>query len=480
LLRTDVAIIGAGAAGITLARELAATRIDTLVIESGGFERDEAQQSLSRGESVGTPYWPLDGNRQRSVGGSTNLWAGWCRPLDDLDFGTRDWIPLSGWPLDRDSLTPYYARAQEVCELGPPDYDLTTWERRLGARRLPLRDGDVVSRMFHLSPPTRFGAVHVPALTDADNVTILSRATVLEIVAAPNGRSVSELLVGALDGRRFRVEPRSVVLATGGVENARLLLLSDRHSPQGLGNDHDQVGRYFMEHLHFVHGAAVLEGVSGDLRRLYTRRADSKAVARLFLTPRAQEREACVQGNVMLSPRRTKGPRAARAARRGMNRLRRVSRVEFAHTLEQPPDPSNRVTLGDDADAFGQRRVRLEWRVSEMEERTFRTNLGAVSHALERAGLGRVEIPEEHEGNVWPPAELQGMRGHHMGTTRMSIDPKLGVVDADCRVHGIGNLYVAGSSVFPTGGAGTPTLTIVALAIRLADHLRSNTRTREG
>jgi choline dehydrogenase-like flavoprotein len=336
-----------------------------------------------------------------------------------------------------------------------------------------LPDGEVVTRIFQLSPPTRFGHVHLPELERARNVTVLCRATVLEVVTTPTGDSVTDLLVGTLDGRRFRVEARAFVLAAGGVENARLLLLSDRHAPRGVGNDHDQVGRNFMEHLHFVHGMAVLRGQGAATQKLYSPLGHPKAVGRLFMTAEAQEKQAALQGNVMLSPSGRGRSDLSGRVRLAARRVRRRLSLPLAHTIEQPPEASNRVTLGDRLDAFGQRRLRLEWRVGEPEERTFRANLQAVKTSLEAAGIGTVVIPDEHRGNVWPPAELQGRRGHHMGTTRMSSDPSQGVVDANCRVHGVRNLFVAGSSVFPTGGAGTPTLTLVALAVRLADHLRA-------
>jgi choline dehydrogenase-like flavoprotein len=163
VLQADVAIIGAGAAGLTIARELAGSRLRVLLIESGGREPEDRFQALSRGESVGTPYWPLDANRQRCLGGTTNLWAGWCRPLDDLDLAKRDWVPRSGWPITLASLIPYYRKAQEVCQLGSFDYDISTWERELKTQRLPLDEWAVITKMFQLSPPTRFGSITCPS-----------------------------------------------------------------------------------------------------------------------------------------------------------------------------------------------------------------------------------------------------------------------------------------------------------------------------
>ncbi len=471
VFQADVAIIGAGAAGITIARELAGSRLRILLIESGGLEPEGRFQALSRGESVGTPYWPLDANRQRCLGGTTNLWAGWCRPLDDLDLATRDWVPRSGWPITLASLIPYYRKAQEVCQLGSFDYDISTWERELKAQRLPLDEWAVITKMFQLSPPTRFGSIYLPVLRRAENVSLIYHATVLEIETAPEANIVTGLEVGTLGGRRFRVEARSFVLATGGLENARLLLLSDRHRPAGLGNDNDQVGRYFMDHLHFTFGLAALRWPRWQIEHLYSpdRR---RAVARIFAAPGLQREHELLNGNVMLSPAiRAGAARWHRAVRRPLERLHGGVMVRLAHTIEQPPNPASRLTLGAERDIFGLRRIRLDWRVGEAEQRTFQGNWRAFGHAIESAGLGKVRPAPGEDAESWPPAALQGQLGHHIGTTRMSANPKDGVVDADCCVHGIANLFVAGSSVFATAGAGTPTLTIVALAIRLAEHL---------
>ena len=143
--------------------------------------------------------------------------------------------------------------------------------------------------------------------------------------------------------------------------------------------------------------------------------------------------------------------------------------IFFMNELEQAPNPASRVRLIEQRDALGMPRVQLEWRLSGLDKRSIRRAHELLARELGRAGLGRLQLMLSEDEHRWPP-ELGGGR-HHMGTTRMHRDPARGVVDPDCRVHGVGNLYVAGSSVFPTVGAANPTLTIVALALRLADHL---------
>jgi choline dehydrogenase-like flavoprotein len=230
--------------------------------------------------------------------------------------------------------------------------------------------------------------------------------------------------------------------------------------------------------------------------------------ARLFLSPEIQEREVILHYNAMLEPhypslfdqsflmvqrlagsldssavryriaahmlRRYVTPLMAAAYRRGIPGGDRPAPIlGLAHTQEQAPNPSSRVVLSQERDPLGLNRIALNWQTTDLDRRTALLGRTLLGQAFARAGLGQMSLRTGEDESDWPPKPLQGLRGHHMGTTRMHGDPRKGVVDEQCRVHGIGNLYVAGSSVFPTAGAGTPTITIIALAIRLADHLRA-------
>jgi choline dehydrogenase-like flavoprotein len=144
---------------------------------------------------------------------------------------------------------------------------------------------------------------------------------------------------------------------------------------------------------------------------------------------------------------------------------------------EQAPNPASRVMLSEERDAFGLPRIALDWQLLDVDKRSLKVTMEALDRELRRLSLGRVEpsawLDEPETPWVADPLVSNHPVGgyHHMGTTRMATSPRRGVVDADCRVHGLGNLYVAGSSVFPTGGWANPTLTILALALRLGDHL---------
>jgi choline dehydrogenase-like flavoprotein len=459
-IQTDLCVVGAGAAGITLAREFLGQALNVCVLESGSFDLEPEVQELAEGENAGLPYYPLHENRRRQFGGTTHLWSGWCRPLDEVDVQPRDWVHPSGWPFSLAQLWPYYRRAHAICELGDCTYDVSHWEHLHGAKRLPLPPDKVTTKVYRLSPPTRFGLTYRAAMAKADNVRVILYANALHIERAAVSPHIERIHAGSLRGNRFSVEARWYVLATGGVENARLLLASRTPHGVAVGNEHDQVGRYFMEHVHFPSGVLWLAAPSLQYTTLYCP-TTLRIAARLFLADPLQVREKLLNYNAMLEPLVVEhGSRRSLAAWR------------LHHTLEQFPNPLSRVLLSESRDGLGMPRVKLEWRTTELDRTSYRRSLELLAAELHGIGLGQLSIAPGDNDEQWPPEPVQGLRGHHMGTTRMSRDPREGVVDENCRVHGLKNLFVAGSSVFPTSGAGTPTLTLVALALRLADHIK--------
>jgi choline dehydrogenase-like flavoprotein len=507
---TDVCIIGAGAAGITLARELTAQPFRVCLLESGGLEPEPQTQSLYRGESVDMTYFALDQCRLRYFGGSTNHWAGNCWPLDPLDFEKREWVPYSGWPFKRQHLDPYYERAQGICELGPYRYDPEFWVVFEQFPLLPLGGAGVVTRMCQISPPTHFGSTYRAALAAAENVSVLLHANVVEIDTDEAGRTVTRVQVRTLEGKQFSVAAKIFVLATGGVENARLLLLSDRRHPRGLGNEHGLVGRFFMEHVCSDVGYFLPANPSASLALYHPHSVNGSSVrGHLGFREDVLRREGLlsatyVLGRLVTAPGHWEASKAEtswRVLKRALRERKLPDRFteHLANVLstldvfggsgaepgnggetpvqlfalqcqyEQAPNPESRVTLGSQRDALGQRRVVLDWRLTEIDRRMIEHAPRVLATELGRAGAGRVRL----EQPVWENgAPVYGGASHHMGTTRMHDDPTQGVVDAQCRVHGVANLFIAGSSVFPTVGYVNPTLTIVALALRLAGHVK--------
>jgi choline dehydrogenase-like flavoprotein len=283
--------------------------------------------------------------------------------------------------------------------------------------------------------------------------------------------------VRVLDGPEFSLRSRVVVLATGGIENARLLLASNGVEAAGLGNRHDLVGRFFMEHPHTHSGEFLPSPVARPLGLYQLHRRGGVDVLGVLALSAAVRRDARLANfTASLAPRTQGGAfeRDLGVVIAGFDaegeRAQGIPRFAFSNECEQVPNPESRVQLAYERDALGMNRVTLKWRLASEDRDSLRRSHEILAREIGRAGLGRVKPGLSEPDGAWP-ADLNGAR-HHMGTTRMHSDPKRGVVDADSRVHGIANLFVAGSSVFPTSGAANPTLTIVALALRLADHLK--------
>lgn len=499
-LEADLCIVGAGPAGITVAREFAGGRRRVIVLESGGLELDPETTALSGGTVTGRPYFPLEEARSRVLGGTTEQWAGECRALDELDFLPHEWIPASGWPFERAALDPYYERARPICEIGDGPF-LGDWTA-LGLSPLERPGDRFRTAGLHYSPRTHFGARYRDELAAAENIRVVLGATAVELETPADPGRLSAVRAAALSGRQFRVAARAYVLACGGIENPRLLLESDRVAVDGLGNAHGLVGRYFMEHL-FLDEAAVMTGPPGAVSDFYwpgreIRAGRVRGILELDPETRRRERLGNFAG-LLSSVTRDSARLAARyvafetlKGRRpvaGWRRFRaaaehlaasgpgRQARYWLKNAMEQVPNADSRIVLGRELDQLGCRRVELQWRLSAEDKQTAHRAHAILAEDFASAGVRFTSLMGE-ESDPWP-AGVRGAR-HHMGTTRMHIDPKRGVVDGECRVHGIGNLYLAGSSVFPTSGAANPTLTIVALALRLADRLIDRLAARSG
>lgn len=482
-LTADVCILGAGAAGITLALALRDSGLSVCVLEGGGLEINDASQSLYEGTMSGIDTWTLDGMRARALGGTTAWWAGWCRPLMPDDFEVRPHIPRSGWPITYDELVPYYKRAHGTLELGEDfEYDPAVLSARAGLPLLPLDASVIESRAYRFSPPTRFGTRYREDLEKAQDVRVYLNANVLKIRLASKGGSVSHLECGTLEGGRFTVEADRYVLATGGIENARLLLASNAEQPEGVANGSGLVG-VFMEHPHLYGTAALVWKNAPDLRFYAGLPIDARVNGEdkkvnvtgalgLSLATRSSERIPNFTATLLQKPLEPNNdvtyldPKSATAVLG--RRSRADSYVEVTFRCEQTFDESSRLTLTDKVDALGMPRLDLHWAIARSDEEALRRAFAIIARELGRLDLGRF-----WDAHLTPGAETPRFPGgHHLGTTRMSADPKSGVVDRDLRAHEVPNLYVLGASTFSTGGDSNPTMTIVALAHRLADHLK--------
>lgn len=443
---SDVCIVGAGAAGITLARQLAAFGVSTVLLESGGLAPEARTQALYDGEVTGRPY-PLVASRLRYFGGSTGHWAGYCGPLDESDFEVRDWVPHSGWPIDRQDLIPYWKRAHDVLDLGPFEYDIPGHGRRIGDFK-SLR-----ACFWRQSPPTRFNQKYQDDIRRSDLITCLLHANLLRFEGTNGGRVVRRAFVGTLGGASAVVRAHSFVVACGGIENARILLLAAHRNDLALDRVSPITGRFFMEHI-LVPSTATVVAIGDWWHDFQGFKHEGVALAPgLCLSEKAQ-REHAILG--------LGGGMAPIDCPAGL--VSGQTCLDFFAIVEQAPHPDSRVLLGSRRDALGLPVAKLDWRLTEIDRQTIRIGPRLLAHEVGRLRLGRTKL---HDVMSVVPDNL-GSANHHMGTTRMGDD---GVVDRNCRVHGIENLFVAGSSVFPTVGYINPTLTIVALSLRLADHI---------
>ncbi len=536
-LQTDLCIVGAGAAGITLALDLVDSGLNVLLLESGGMEEDLRTQNLYQGSVADEAlHSPPDRYRQRRFGGSTTIWGGRCMPFDAIDFERRDYIAGSGWPFGREELDPYYARANQLCEAGPFVYSAQQ------ALRQPLRPviNGFTSPHFstdgleRFSCPTNFGTRYRHRLEKASKLRVLLDANVTQIQLDEAGKRVTHLDVRTLAGRALKIQAKHFVLAAGGLEVARLLLASRGRDPRGIGNEFDQVGRHYMCHLAGTIGTLRIHGTPDNVHHGYD--VSDEGVycrRRLTLAPASQRKLGIANFIARLHHPRITDPDHRSAVLSLLALAKPVIPYEYAKRLhgdaktswltwfrhvrnvatrpfdafafawhmlrdrklavrkfpsiiiksrgnlysidfhaEQVPNPASRVTLNPESrDELGMPRLHIDWRYTPQDVDTVQGALALLAKDIAASGVGTLDYsPDEVELEM---TRYGAYGGHHIGTSRMGDDPRTSVVDRHCRVHSVDNLHIASSAVFPTSSQANPTLTIVALALRLGAHLRA-------
>ena len=498
LIQGDICIVGAGAAGISMALDWIDSSHKVILLEGGGFEYDSEIQDLYQGTNSGQRYFPIRSSRLHMFGGTTGHWGGLCAPFDPLDFKVRPWVPHSGWPIDLDDLHPYYEKAHQPLELGPYEYGAEYWrDVHPDMTPLPLNEEIVWPKMWQFSPPTRFGKKYKEPLEKAGNIELYTFANCTEIETHEGGRSIRQIRIGTLSGKSHKVRAKYFVLACGAIQNARLLLASNKQSRNGLGNEHDVVGRYFMEHLEIKSAelwlskpySTSLYGFRSGNRRPRAELAISEktqeeyrmlnGTASITYLPVANEQQALIDLWENEDPRLAydnfvKNFRGAKEYSDQATDAGHHRAYELYTRMEQAPNPNSRVSIDREKDKLGVPKAKLHWDLTELDMTSIKKLYEILGKEVGISGVGRVRM----DNFLWPDKhksvpETMGGGWHHMGTTKMNDDPKKGVVNKDCRVHGINNLFVAGSSCFATAGAPNPTLTLVALSLRLSDHLKS-------
>lgn len=547
----DVCIVGAGVAGLSIAHELIGTGLSVVLVEGGEWERDTTAQELAEAD-LDAPHYSADAvsaGRRRQFGGTANDWTHVTRPGsgrvyarslpgEEIDFEPRSWQPVSGWPVDRTALQPWYERAQRTWTGQVPG---ALAGRALAARPpLPLRPGPLTTRVADYGPADVFTLAMRDDLTAAPDVDILIGSTVVALESDSPRTSVRAALVVRSDGTSVRVRAATFVLAGGGVENVQLLLSSDLAAPGSPGNRHDTVGRYLTDHPEFRMGSIVpsdpllLESVG-----LYDMHWVGSAMVSglLTLSQEVKREEQLLNVGAVLIPQPaafgTDAERALRTvhalstgsrgvtARSGLRAVREIAsspaaaaavlrmrqlkrrghfdygdgfvwhrggwsrpgydRRQFAvlevhAATEQTPHRENRIQLGARRDRLGRHQVQVRLHWSREDYDNVGRSMDLFAREIQGSGIGTFERWVQYRG---PRQPMTTGLHHPMGGTRMSEDPRTGVVDGNCRVHGTRNLFVAGSSVFSTGlGYSNPTLTVMALAQRLAHHVASESGAR--
>nr|WP_294529676.1 GMC family oxidoreductase [uncultured Rhodopila sp.] len=478
---------------------------------------------------------PPDKYRPRVLGGGTSIWGGRCVPFDPIDFEARPWMDHSGWPIGFKEIEQYYPAANTLCEAGDYEYDarlaVAGGMRPVLRGFAPLHFD--VNRIERFSCPTHFGARYRDRLRADGNIRVLIKATVTRLRTSPDGARIDGLDAQNHNGIGFSVSADQFVLAMGGMEIPRLLLTSNDVHSQGIGNANDLVGRFYMSHIAGTVGSLQVNGPRDAVWHGYDVAADGTYCRRrIALRPEVQARLGL--GNAVFrlhhpritDPRHRTGPLSAiylgqyfisyeyakrlvsdspptlaTWLRHGVNaatdpfstmrflahwvRARTLAERKFPSIIirprtnlfsldfhaEQVPNPDSRITLGQKTDRFGNRQVRVDWRYTALDIETV-----ARSFELLRADLAERQTASLTLAANEPDIETVVRRdgaygGHHIGTARMGASPATGVVDSNGKLFGVNNLYIAGSAVFPTSSQANPTLTIVATALRLADHL---------
>jgi len=529
----DVCVVGSGASGITIARELALAGINVVLIEAGGEKQRPEQIDLYRGTSKSPNHGPLHLNRQRRLGGTTVVWGGRSAPYEAIDLERRLYIPNSGWPISHSDLHDAYVKAHDYLDLGLFSYSAA--QSFPPGAQFPFeccRDV-TVDNIWRFSLPTNLWRKYGDALSSHPNVDVIYNGSCTEVVTTSDGSLVDHIRVMSSPDHQFTVRAKTFVLATGGLEVTRLLLTSTSVHKSGIGNTRGLLGRFYLSHLtgnagtiafsdslakyfwsyirsegvyckrliRLTHDVQRLNGLlnlavtathmdfhdpshrSGVLSLVYL----AKTYLKARIPPEFSRELSATKyqyvlrhvTNVLCSPLEIV-KFADMWTRKRLLASRKLPSVELCndrgvYTLhfdaEQSPNFDSRVGLSDERDKFGKRRLMVDWRMNRTDAESVSRSLDLIARDLEGAHVAKLNVKPDLASDVYAH---NGVGSHHIGTTRMGASPSVGVVDPECRVFGIPNLYIASSSVFPTSSYVNPTLQIVAIAIRIATHIAAS------
>ena len=502
--KADVCIVGAGAAGICLAVELNRLGKRVLLLEGGGPEIESESQDPYRSEIVGLPHMGIHNGRFRSHGGSTAKWGGQILELDDIDFEKRDWIPGSGWPLKKEELSPYYDRAIRIEGLQQSTLDDAAVWKEIGLAQPEI--ANLETFLSRWCPETNFARLHRRVLAESPTLEVWLHANAVAPVV--EGTRIRGIRVKTLSGVDHIFAADHFAWCMGGIESSRFFL-----QPEQVGMPWQQnglLGKNFQDHLMVPSARLELKDV-----RCFHRLFDNifsrgyKYQPKIRLSKRLQKKHKTlnvaskimfasdaegVGGEIKATAKKLLRGRLAATSKEELLRLARhsplLARQSWHYAVkhrgyieshedimlgvhcEQDPESKSSITLSGERDRMGMLRARLDWRVSDREIRTVKTFVEYAAASLQQ--VARV-VPDP-DLMCQPDRFRQRCDDgfHHMGGMRMSTSRQNGLVDLDLKLHGMDNGYVCSGAVFPCSGFSNPTHTVIALAVRLADHLSSS------
>lgn len=487
-LKSQVVVLGSGIAGAEIATHLARHGREVILLESGRDRFEPSIQALNDVIFLGKRHRELNPDsyyhrylppelrgvsRVRQFGGTSNVWTGKWKYLQPSDFEARPWVENSGWPIDFEELLEHYRSAAKDYGFGDLEAEVMRPEI------VELRDkiaihGLKMSSFYWEQTPTRTAVRFGEEMRSSKNLQVVLGATATELKLDASCQRITGVACRSLEGRELLVEGDTVILATGAFESARLLLASDRQLPNGIGNAHDLVGRFYTDHP--KHHTGTLN--PGSLVRQYARELQYAPKPRFCicfaLDDATQQEKKLLEHVLYIKPIYEKPVDSLWRIVRGRPVCRddigAIANYRVKFVTEQFPHKNSRLKLGTERDALGQRKLEVDWCFTDCDRRSLAQTLQLLTERFVAAELGTFEF-----GNEPPNLENMTDAAHQMGTTRMASRPEEGVVDTDCRVFGTENLYVASSAVFPTGPSYSPTFTILALARRLGQHLLQKT-----
>ncbi len=520
IFESDICVVGGGAAGIDIARFFNGKNKSVLLIESGNLSFDPETQKLYEikciGKGIRNGGYDFNSHlksefknesRIRQFGGTTNIWSGKWKILDPIDLKQRDWIPNSGWPISYNDLLHYYkeiGREYELLDIY--SYCNEKWKTEITNSLFSKLKDIKYTIHYEEKLPLNFKFKFGRELEECKNVHVLLNANAFSLILNDSHTAIKKLTVKTLNGKEYSIISRNFILACGGLENARLLLASNKQIASGIGNSKGLVGRFYMDHPKGKLGIVIPSTTTPFPKDFYQGVREDKIYKIGFsLTETKQVELQTLNHNLYLKPvlnrninldthviKRISNALATRTYRKliktvmellvdtrnafetFISRLLRkplpeISHYEIIHYLEQSPNYESRLFLNEELDSIGMRKITIDWKFSELERESFKYFVQHIKQVFLDSNLGEIIID-----NGFDNLNFLVDASHHMGTTRMAASSDDGVVDSNCKVFGIENLYIAGSSIFPTGGNANPTYTILALSRRLCHHLEKS------